>query len=103
MAKCTCYGFIEQLTCSICPNDSILDNMKENRLTEDPIVDSVVNKFIDRSKAGMTKYGISMKDNPLNFVSWARHAQEELMDGILYLERAIEEYNERKKGRKCLV
>ena len=61
--------------------------------TQDPIVDNVIDKFIKRSNIGMLKYKVSMQDNPLDFISWARHAQEELMDAILYLERTIKEYN----------
>ena len=59
----------------------------DTRPTDDPIVNNVINRFSQRSKAGMLKYGQTMADNPLNAQAWIKHAQEELMDAILYLER----------------
>ena len=60
--------------------------------TEDPVVNNVINKFITRSAEGMKKYGLTMRANPLDFMAWAQHAQEEAMDFILYIERLREEY-----------
>jgi hypothetical protein len=53
----------------------------------DSIVKSVVNKFIARSKFGKQKYGTDLDRQDLNVQDWITHAQEELMDGILYLEK----------------
>lgn len=67
-------------------------NLEFNLHTEDPVVNNVINKFITRSAEGMKKYGLTMRANPLDFMAWAQHAQEEAMDFILYIERLREEY-----------
>lgn len=60
----------------------------------DSIVDSILNKFIDRAEMGFTKYNNTLDRKDLSKVEWINHAQEELMDGILYLERLKQELNE---------
>jgi hypothetical protein len=53
----------------------------------DSIVQSVINKFIDRATFGKKKYGTDLDRTDLSTTDWIQHAQEELMDGILYLEK----------------
>ena len=53
----------------------------------DSIVNSVVKKFLSRSELGIKKYGTTLDRDDLSTVDWITHAQEELMDGILYLEK----------------
>jgi hypothetical protein len=53
----------------------------------DPIVETVINKFKQRSEVGQRKYGTTLEENKLPFLSWVTHMQEELMDAILYLEK----------------
>lgn len=53
----------------------------------DSIVDAVVRKFLERSAVGQKKYGVTLDRTDLKVLDWITHAQEELMDGILYLER----------------
>lgn len=60
----------------------------------DSIVDSILNKFVDRAEMGFNKYNNTLDRKDLNKVEWINHAQEELMDGILYLERLKQELNE---------
>jgi len=55
--------------------------------TTDTIVSSVVQKFLSRSAAGIKKYGTTLDRKDLHVSDWITHAQEELMDGILYLEK----------------
>jgi hypothetical protein len=43
---------------------------------------------------GFTKYNNTLDRKDLSKVEWINHAQEELMDGILYLERLKQELNE---------
>jgi UDP-3-O-[3-hydroxymyristoyl] glucosamine N-acyltransferase len=57
----------------------------------DPIVQAVVNKFVSRSDVGFAKYGVTLKDDKSDMVAWLNHLQEELMDAVLYLQRAKEE------------
>ena len=60
----------------------------------DSIVDSILNKFVDRAEMGFNKYNNTLDRKDLSRVEWINHAQEELMDGILYLERLKQELNE---------
>jgi hypothetical protein len=53
----------------------------------DSVVDSVVQKFTERSRLGQVKYGKTLDRGDLTVHEWITHAQEELMDGILYLEK----------------
>lgn len=53
----------------------------------DSVVYSIVNQFTKRAKVGMEKYGTNLDRTDLNTFDWIQHAQEELMDAILYLEK----------------
>jgi len=56
----------------------------------DSIVNSVISKFLERSRVGIEKYGTTLDRKDLTVLDWITHAQEELMDGILYLEKLKE-------------
>ena len=58
---------------------------------KDSIVESVVKQFKDRSKVGIDKYGTTMDRKDLSTLEWMIHFREELMDGLLYLERVIQD------------
>jgi hypothetical protein len=58
----------------------------------DPVVKRVVNKFVSRSDVGYSKYGITLEDDPSKMFEWLNHLQEELMDAVLYLQKAKEVY-----------
>ncbi len=53
----------------------------------DSIVDSVIDQFVDRATFGKTKYNTDLDRDDLSVPDWIEHAQQELMDGILYLEK----------------
>jgi len=53
----------------------------------DSIVDSVVDKFLDRSKVGKQKYGTDLDREDYSLSEWLTHLQEELMDAVNYIER----------------
>jgi hypothetical protein len=57
----------------------------------DSIVQAVIRKFQERSDVGQKKYGVTLDRTDLKALDWIQHAQEELMDGILYLERLKKE------------
>lgn len=58
---------------------------------KDSIVESVINQFKQRSEVGIRKYKTTLDRNDLKPLEWLQHFQEELMDGILYLERLKKE------------
>lgn len=53
----------------------------------DSIVNTVVQRFIQRSEFGQKKYGVTLDRIDLKTADWIQHMQEELMDAILYLEK----------------
>jgi hypothetical protein len=53
----------------------------------DTVVDSIVDSFISRASQGKTKYGHTLDRQDLSVLDWIDHAQQELQDGILYLEK----------------
>ena len=53
----------------------------------DSVVDAILNKFVDRAEMGFVKYSNTLDRKDLSKLEWINHAQEELMDGILYLEK----------------
>jgi len=56
-------------------------------LKTDSIVDSVIDQFVDRATFGKIKYNTDLDRDDLSVPDWIEHAQQELMDGILYLEK----------------
>ena len=44
-----------------------------------------------RQSLGISKYGTTVRDNPLSLRQWLQHALEECLDQSVYLKRAIEE------------
>ena len=62
--------------------------------TPDSVVDAILNKFVDRAEMGFKKYSNTLDRKDLSKVEWINHAQEELMDGILYLQRLKQEIND---------
>lgn len=61
----------------------------------DPVVERVVDKFIQRSDTGYKKYGKTLHEERLNGIkdlaAYLNDVQEELMDAILYIQAAREE------------
>jgi hypothetical protein len=53
----------------------------------DSVVDSIIDQFINRAQFGKVKYNTNLDREDLSVVEWIEHAQQELMDGILYLEK----------------
>lgn len=59
----------------------------------DSIVAAVIKKFQERSDLGQKKYGTTLDRTDLKTLDWIQHAQEELMDRILYLEKLKQSFN----------
>lgn len=64
--------------------------------TKDSIVESVINQFKQRSEVGIKKYGVTLDRTDIDVLGWVKHLQEELQDGILYLERLKKELESKK-------
>lgn len=61
--------------------------MEENKEELDSVVRAVIEKFTQRARFGKLKYGTDLDRNDLDVSDWITHAQEELMDAILYLQK----------------
>jgi len=68
----------------------------------DPVVQSVVNKFVDRSNVGYVKYGKTLRDDQSDVFAWLNHLQEELLDASLYLQRLKEEISNLREEKALL-
>lgn len=58
---------------------------------KDPIVESIIERFKERSDEGIKKYGVTMARKDLSSLEWLIHLQEELMDAIIYAEKLKKE------------
>jgi hypothetical protein len=59
----------------------------EKEFEPDSIVLAIIGRFVVRAKDGEQKYGTNLDREDLAMQDWIQHAQDELMDGILYLEK----------------
>ena len=57
----------------------------------DKFVQSVKDKYEQRSQTGINKYNTTLEREDLNLIDWLNHLQEELMDATLYIERLKED------------
>ena len=67
----------------------------------DPVVERVVDRFIERSDVGYAKYGTTLHEERTtkmkDLLKYLNDIQEELMDAVLYLQTAKEELKDNKK------
>jgi hypothetical protein len=75
-------------------NDEIFNSEFNERATKDKHVNSVINKFKNRSEIGLLKYGTTLERKDLSLLDWINHLQEELMDATLYCEKLKQITNE---------
>ena len=54
----------------------------------DQVVETVIDKYYDRSQVGITKYGTTLETN--NSDNYLKHLQDELMDATLYLQKLMD-------------
>ena len=52
----------------------------------DRYVQQIKEKFEQRSQTGIKKYGTTLERDDLSLQDWLTHFEEELMDGLLYLQ-----------------
>lgn len=61
--------------------------IKKEYTFRDPVIKTVVDKFVERSDVGFKKYGVTLNDDDAPLVAWMNHLQEELMDAVNYIEK----------------
>ena len=65
--------------------------IKYTDFVPDSVVQSVIEKFVDRAEMGFTKYNNTLDRKDLSVEEWINHALEEHMDAILYLTKLKQE------------
>ena len=58
------------------------------------IEDEVCEKIQQRAEVGFQKYGTTMEREDFSDLDWMNYLQEELMDGAVYLQRMINNYQD---------
>jgi len=51
------------------------------------LLDQLISEFQIREERGLRKYGTSMDRTDLSFDEWLQHFKEELLDGLVYLQK----------------
>ncbi len=69
--------------CAGCPRKAADTNVEKNR-----------ELLLQRSNAGVVKYGVTTDTNPLELRDWLQHALEEALDMANYLRAAISRLDE---------
>ena len=68
-------------------------------VAEDLVVEKNRQLLLDRSKVGISKYGVTVDGNNLSEKQWLQHALEETLDLANYIQKLILE-KERQKLRE---
>ena len=58
------------------------------------IENEVCEKIQQRAEVGLKKYGTTMEREDFSDLDWMNYLQEELMDGAVYLQRMINNYQD---------
>lgn len=58
------------------------------------IENAIALRLLERASVGKEKYGTEMTRTDLGFVDWLKHLQEELMDGAVYIEKLLQDYQQ---------
>jgi hypothetical protein len=64
----------------------------------DTVVEQVVDKYNERSRVGIEKYGTTLDRDDLSLVQWLTHLQEELMDATLYIQKLKNDLEQNPNG-----
>lgn len=72
--------------------DKIIQDDVQKSHKKDEVVERVKRKFDQRSKVGIEKYGTTLYDSPDGFYTFLNHLAEEMMDGLLYIEKLKMQY-----------
>lgn len=68
--------------------DSLTSQMRLHSEGDESVL-AVIDKIVSRSKAGQSKYGVTLERQDLTRLQWLTHAQEEAMDLANYLQVLI--------------
>jgi hypothetical protein len=66
-------------------------SIKYNDFTPDSIVQTIIERFVERAKMGKEKYGQTLDRSDLSLEDWLEHSIQEKLDDILYMQKALKE------------
>jgi hypothetical protein len=64
------------------------------------LLDQLFEEFTKREHRGFIKYGTTMDRKDLSLEQWVQHLKEELMDGLLYLQKIQNDTQEHTNNQK---
>ena len=67
--------------------------------TKDKLVQRILNRMAHRSEKGIVKYSNTMETSKKSLFSWISHAQEELLDAVIYLEKVKDIISSKKEEK----
>ena len=86
--------------------EHLLKMKSKTILFRDPVVETVVDKFVTRSDVGYAKYGRTLHEERTgkhkDLAGYLNDVQEELMDAILYIQAAKESIRANEDMKKQL-
>ena len=62
----------------------------------DSIVDSIIDKFVERATFGKQKYNTDLDRTDLSLEDWLEHSIQEKLDDILYMQKSLQTLREAK-------
>ena len=62
----------------------------------DSIVDSIIDKFVERATFGKQKYNTDLDRSDLSLEDWLEHSIQEKLDDILYMQKSLQTLREAK-------
>ena len=60
----------------------------------DSVVDSIIDKFVERATFGKKKYNTDLDRQDLTLEDWLEHSIQEKLDDILYMQKALQTLRE---------
>ena len=69
-------------------------SIKYNDFTPDSIVQTIIERFVERAKMGKEKYGQTLDRSDLSLEDWLEHSIQEKLDDILYMQKALKEIHD---------
>ena len=67
-------------------------------LVTDSIVDSIIDKFVERATFGKQKYNTDLDRSDLSLEDWLEHSIQEKLDDIIYMQKSLQTLREEKKS-----
>ena len=84
---------------------TINPDFKGGGVTDDPVVNRVIDLILKRHMQGMSKFGKTMDENNRPLDQWMTETIEELIDAIHYLEKSksiIDKFKNKEKQLEAL-